>query len=232
MNIHSFKYELQNLHISMQYIAHLIGNYTPETLPEPYPEMILSELSALTSFTSIQGGFRIVDKPAIDKDKGTFLIEERIFNAGQQVVRYLKKSEKLALYVCTAGKGISERSKKLMSEGNILEGYITDLLGSIIVEAAMDEIQKKLREEMKTLGFSVTNKYSPGYCSWDVAEQHKLFSFFPPDFCGVSVSGSSLMHPIKSVSGVIGIGREVKFHKYVCDACSDIHCIYRNMKYM
>ena len=232
MNIKMYSFPFDELTINMEYIAHLIGNYTNETLPDPYPEMISNELTVLHSYTNIQGGYRIIDNPVINNEENTVSFDNLVFNSGKQVIRHLKKSEKLAVYICTAGSGISERSKKLMSEGLLLEGYITDLLGSIIVETAMDKIYVKLREEMEYNGLSVSNRYSPGYCNWDVAEQQKLFSLFPTGFCGVSLSDSSLMHPIKSVSGIIGIGREVTFHKYVCNACSDIHCIYRNMKYL
>ncbi|MCK7538940.1 MAG: hypothetical protein MZV63_52410 [Marinilabiliales bacterium] len=47
----------------------------------------------------------------------------------------------------------------------------------------------------------ITNRFSPGYCGWDVAEQHKLFSFFKDNFCGITLTESALMNPVKSVSG-------------------------------
>jgi hypothetical protein len=38
------------------------------------------------------------------------------------------------------------------------------------------------------------------------------------------------MEPVKSVSGVIGIGSEVKFRPYTCNKCDDTNCIYRKFK--
>jgi len=38
------------------------------------------------------------------------------------------------------------------------------------------------------------------------------------------------MKPVKSVSGIIGIGRDVKYAPYQCHACEDKNCIYRNRK--
>jgi hypothetical protein len=61
-----------------------------------------------------------------------------------------------------------------------------------------------------------------------VADQHKLFSFFPANCCGISLTDSALMHPIKSVSGIIGLGKEVKFREYTCDLCSQVECFHRN----
>ena len=51
---------------------------------------------------------------------------------------------KRALFLCTAGAGIGEWSKQLMAEGDLLKGYVVDVVGSVIVEAAMDRIQDEL----------------------------------------------------------------------------------------
>lgn len=95
----------------------------------------------------------------------------------------------------------------------------------------MDIIQRNLTEQMLKNGLKTTNRYSPGNCDWPVDDQNKLFKFFPENFCGVSLSDSALMNPIKSVSGVIGIGKNTSFHKNVCSICKNINCIYRDKKY-
>jgi hypothetical protein len=35
------------------------------------------------------------------------------------------------------------------------------------------------------------------------------------------------MQPVKSVSGIIGIGADVKFNPYTCRICEATHCLYR-----
>jgi len=83
---------------------------------------------------------------------------------------------------------------------------------------------------MKIIGLKVSNRYSPGYCTWDVSEQKKLFSFFPDRFAGITLSDSSLMNPIKSVSGIAGIGKDIKHLGYVCDNCTVVDCVFRGLK--
>jgi len=91
-------------------------------------------------------------------------------------------------------------------------------------------MQEELRKEVAVRGMKITNRFSPGYCGWDVAEQHKLFTFFKDNFCGITLTDSALMNPVKSVSGVIGIGSNVRFSEYKCKLCGDKNCIYRNKK--
>ncbi|MFP4367525.1 MAG: vitamin B12 dependent-methionine synthase activation domain-containing protein [Bacteroidales bacterium] len=218
------------INIDRRVICGLMG-IDPDDTPEPYGEIIQRELDEIENYPGIKGGFNISGDIEINSPKGVFVYEGREFGAGSQVVNNLRQSEKLALFVCTAGEEISRRSGELMGSGNLLEGYVTDMVGSILVEGAMDILHERLRNEMKLKGLKITNRYSPGYCDWNVDEQHKLFSFFPEGFCGVRLSESALMKPVKSVSGVIGIGKKVKFNKYICHACSSVNCIYRNIKY-
>ncbi|MCK5694244.1 MAG: methionine synthase, partial [Bacteroidales bacterium] len=91
------------------------------------------------------------------------------------------------------------------------------------------QIQEQVRNLAKELGLHITNRYSPGYCSWNVEEQQKLFSLFPKGTCGISLSESSLMSPVKSISGIIGIGAEVKYREYTCEICPMLNCQFRKV---
>ena len=58
----------------------------------------------------------------------------------------------------------------------------------------LDRLERYVAPE----GLRITNSYSPGYCGWNVSEQHALFSLLPEGFCGVRLCESGLMLPIKS----------------------------------
>jgi cobalamin-dependent methionine synthase I len=105
------------------------------------------------------------------------------------------------------------------------------VVGSEMVEGAMDMVQDELEKEMKQQNMGITDRYSPGYCDWQVSEQPKLFSLLPEKFCGISLSESCLMYPIKSVSGVIGIGPKAERKGYICSFCNMKNCIYRNQRF-
>ena len=209
-------------------IARFMG-VDADNIPEPYRGMIQKELDETENYTNIRGGYKISENINILSPKGIFEFENTLFKAGINVVNNLRESEKLAFFICTAGEEVTLRSRMHMKSGNMLEGYIADITGTLLVEGAMDIIYGRLKEELGQAGLKMTNRYSPGYCDWNVAEQNKLFSFFPMGFCGVTLSESSLMIPLKSISGVIGIGRDVKFSQFVCSDCDDVNCIYRKI---
>lgn len=220
LNTFNYKFAFSELALSENEILYPMG-YMENDSAEMVLDIIQSEFEFLQTVPDIAGGFRMVT-PQFLKDDYRIVIENQTFRTDKIVWQLLKKSEQLAIFICTAGSIISDRSKKLMAKGDLLEGYVVDTIGSVAVEKAMDIIHEKI----KNISGKSTNRYSPGYCNWNVAEQQKLFSLMPSNYSGVSLSESSLMSPVKSISGFIGIGNQVKFNDYTCNYCTQQNCIY------
>lgn len=204
--------------------------YTPGTAPEPVT-ILTSEVSEeLRPLGDVRAEYTIFKNIRLCHDDKIIEIEGVVFGVKPIIFRQIKDAEEVALFICTAGPEIGERSRRCMKEGDLLRGYIYDVIGSEVVERAADRMQEELKNAAVAHGKKITNRFSPGYCGWDVAEQHKLFSFFNDNFCGITLTESALMNPVKSVSGIIGIGREVKYSPYQCHLCEDQNCLYRNRK--
>ncbi len=229
MSIRTFQYKLCDIPPDMNTIAGLIGNYTMESLPGLYSQIINSEMKTLSYSTNIRGGYIIFEDFLLDQTKNTITINKVRFKPGIQVFKQLKNAEKLAFYICTAGEDITKRYKSLFSQGLYLEAYICDLLGTIILENVISMVYKDLKEKYANEGLKVTNRFGPGYCDWKIEEQHKLFSIFPKGFCKVTLTENAMMRPLKSISGIIGIGKSVKFNKISCQKCNIKNCPYTNM---
>ena len=91
-------------------------------------------------------------------------------------------------------------------------------------------MEEALQAFIDKTGWKHTNRFSPGYCGWHVSEQQRLFSLFPTaNPCGIRLTDSSLMIPIKSVSGIIGIGKNVRHLDYSCGLCNYSKC-YKKRK--
>ena len=229
MNLQEYTYRFDELEISTDIIEKFMG-YEPGNSPEPIPQLISEVLAIAHEYCDIKGGYVIQKDIEIYRNKKILRINETEFNIKKIITTQLRKIETLALFACTAGQGIGDYSKELMHEGDFVKGYIVDVVGSEIVESAIDKIQNDLERKIEAKGLHITDRYSPGYCGWSVGEQHKLFSFFPENFCGITLTPSSLMTPIKSVSGVIGIGPDVRRKGYVCNLCDMVNCLYREAK--
>ena len=226
MEILNYQVDFDQLKIELVEVAKYIG-YSEGEIPSPVNETIINAIHEAGSLCVLQGGFVIPDEVELINVRKSVQINELELRLKGRIFKELKDSEKMALFLCTAGPEISRLSKQLMKDKEMLAGYIFDVIGSLVVEKAMDVIQDQFAELMQNKGFKITNRYSPGYCGWQTEEQFKLFAVFPENFCNVRLTDSALMDPIKSISGIIGIGRNVVYNDYNCDLCDAVNCIFR-----
>ena len=150
-----------------------------------------------------------------------------VLNIGKTIARQLAGAEAFAFFVATAGMEFEDYQRRLSNDGDMVRAYIADSLGSLIAEHTADMMERTVEASVSKLGWHHTNRFSPGYCSWHVAGQHALFSLIGDNPCGVTLNESALMVPIKSVSGIMGLGAEVKRLDYPCQLCGMTNCRLR-----
>lgn len=219
----------QNLVIPSSEIYEAMGY--KDSMPD---EMVIEEVNALLNriipFLRPRFFFFITDG-VLDIEQETLTVQDTVFAIGKTIARQLRGSESYAFFAATAGIEFEESQHILQQENDMVKVYIADSLGSIIAEKAADYMEKELSTFIKEKGWKHTNRYSPGYCGWHVSEQQKLFSLFPvASPCGIQLTDSSLMIPIKSVSGVIGIGSSVRKLDYTCGLCTYENCFRKRKR--
>ena len=224
----TFQYKFSDLEISAGQIEKLIG-FDPGTAPEPIPDLISTSLAAAPEITDIRGSWLIAGHNKLAA-RASISVNGHCFNTGKIVTSYIGSSEQFLFFIVTAGKQIEMRSQKLLHGTDPLAGYIYDVIGSLTVESALGKFLASIEEDFLKNGLKTTNPYSPGYCGWPVSDQQELFKLFGNENCGITLSETCLMNPIKSISGVIGIGKNVKKHPYSCAICDSKNCLYRDKK--
>ena len=179
------------------------------------------------------GGSGSTEKNRRSPEQNTFSTQSKstVFSVGKTIARQLRGSEAFVFFAATAGTEFEVFQHTLQQEEDMVKIYIADSLGSIIAEKTADCMEVALAEYIREKNWKHTNRYSPGYCGWHVSEQQKLFPLFPIAApCGIRLTDSSLMVPIKSVSGVIGTGTNVRKLEYTCGLCTYENC-YRKRKH-
>jgi len=222
----TFQFDFKDLNLTVSQIENVMG-FNEDDDREFVTDLIEELLKESEEITKIKAQYSIFHDVKFNNDNKSVEINNMVFDIKKIVFNQIKKSYSISIFLCTAGAEIGIRSRKAMQERDFLRGYIYDVIGSEAVEAAADLLQDDLEKAAASEGLKITNRYSPGYCDWNVAEQHKLFSLIPENFCGIRLSDSALMDPEKSVSGIIGIGENVKFNLYTCGLCDMKDCIYR-----
>ena len=171
------------------------------------------------------GGYRILE----GGQQGTDSVRtgEAMLHTGPVIAEAMQEASAIAIFTVTLGEGYNQWMESIKAEGNIMYEFVANSMGSILADSITEDLIDILRTSAEEDGLKITNNYSPGYCGWALKEQQILFSLLPEGITHIELTDSCLMLPIKSVSGIIGVGRDARKRPYGCAVCNmkmTCHC--------
>lgn len=143
------------------------------------------------------------------------------------------RADALALFVATVGARVTDRIRALFAQNDPALAAMLDAVAS----GAADRLTQLLAVRFPVAPDGgdgrgrVTLGYSPGYCGWHVSGQRALLAYLNAGAIGVTLNESCLMHPLKSVSGVLAAGPP-GIHRFApgyefCADCRNRTCLGR-----
>jgi len=161
----------------------------------------------------------------IDEKLHDAVIVEGLRLESKVLRKNLNEVERLFPYVVSIGPGLEKASSET---NDLLEKYYLDVIGNIALTAVRQQLHDYLcaKFALKKISFM-----SPGSLQdWPLQAQSQLFQLLPDveAAIGVRLTGSLLMIPIKSVSGIY-FQTEVSF--FNCQLCRRRKCPGRKARY-
>ena len=138
---------------------------------------------------------------------GVVNIGDSIILESKVIARLLERCEKVAIFALTIGKHLEEMVAYLAGNGLVLQATVLDAIGSGAAEQLGVFVEDRIRKIASSQGRSISRRFSPGYCDWDVSQQEMIFHAMNGNSAGVRLTEECLMLPRKSISGIIGLGR-------------------------
>jgi hypothetical protein len=137
--------------------------------------------------------------------------------------------EEIVAGVCTIGAALEAHVTALWAARELPLAVMLDSVGSAAVESLAEYVNDLLCQEGIVRGVKVTNRVSPGYGGWDVAEQRLLWRLCPGDAVGVALNASCFMTPTKTITLLAGAGPGARVDDYFsqCARCWMPDCAYR-----
>jgi hypothetical protein len=144
----------------------------------------------------------------------------------------IPRAQRLALFAATVGDTVSEEVGALFRRGEPALGYALDVIASeatvLLADTLATQFLQTLRARRAVPAEARALPYSPGYCGWHISGQRRLFEALHAGTIDIRLSGSFLMRPLKSVSGVIVVGPPAA-HRFqptfpFCDDCTTREC--------
>jgi hypothetical protein len=133
--------------------------------------------------------------------------------------------------VCTIGDALERRVSELWDARELPLAMMLDSVGSGAVESLAEYVNDLLCQEGLMRGVKVTNRVSPGYGGWDVAEQRLLWRLCPGDAISVTLNDACFMTPTKTITILVGTGPSARVDDYFsqCARCWMRDCAYRRV---
>lgn len=130
----------------------------------------------------------------------------RLRLTGRDVRRHLAGSTEVVALVVTLGAGV-DRELRLLSSTDPVGEVVFDAVATALAERAADAASARVVAYAASRGMGATGRFSPGYGDLPLACQRDLLaSVDAMRLLGVTLTGSDLMVPTKSVSAVMGVG--------------------------
>jgi len=154
------------------------------------------------------------------------LIEDSIIFKSRVIAQLLEHCSHVAIFLVTIGRYLEETAWQLSRDGLILEATVLDAIGSDAVEKVADFVQDRIKKRAEAQELVTSQRFSPGYCDWNIGQQRMLFYALTGNTLGIRLTGECLMIPQKSISGIIGIGPSIdNVENYnPCKTCNKQDC--------
>ncbi len=167
---------------------------------------------------------RLITKPVSREEFAHIYQGEGLNDEPAPVAGIAAEADRLKLFALTVGPAVSDEIPRLFADDDPALGTMLDAVASAGAEKLCRGLAQWFQDELRM----PVLPYSPGYCGWHVSGQRRLFAALQPGEIGISLTDSHLMHPLKSVSGVL-VGAPVEAHEFdieyaFCGNCKTQDC--------
>ncbi len=150
----------------------------------------------------------------------------------QSLSRLLKNCSEIIVFSATVG---LETDRYIAKQQKIspLKALLANAYGAERIESLCDKFCEDAKSLLDGEGLSVTRRFSPGYGDFPLETQREIFGLLDCNRkIGVSLNGSLLMSPSKSVTAIMGIKSEIcdKEFENKCSECANKNCGFRKQE--
>lgn len=161
----------------------------------------------------------------------TLVLENGTSLSGNYVKELLSRAEKIIIVACT----ISDKLQKKVSEiagMDIVYALALDGAGSSAVESLSTSVCDDFEKDATIQGMKTTVPINPGIIGWPVeCGQKQIFDILKDESSEITINEIGIMNPFKSLSFIMGIGKDVHNNGNTCDLCTlRKSCIYQKNK--
>jgi len=193
-------------------------------------EIIRQEITRIYSLLESKGIYQLLDLSSLSPEGIILTNRGHKFMVNKEIIDLLKNVEYLILSVVTIGPNIEKAVKEKFRQNQYLGAMVLDAAGTVAVKTVGQWLNHIIEQKSLQEGLKLSRYFEPGSRDWDIREQKKIFQILKPERIGVKLNPSLMMHPLKSLSWIRGMGYNLA-HSYrdefSCQYCLMDHCLFR-----
>jgi hypothetical protein len=140
--------------------------------------------------------------------------------SGPLIAQHLAAARQVIVMLCTIGSALDDAVSSLFKSDPV-QAVALDGMGSAAVENLAIQVCNYFEAQAEESGQNTSMPLNPGMVGWPVDEgQIQIFTLLDYDQIQVSLTDSCMMVPNKSLSMVLGMGKDVSSIGSSCDYCS------------
>ena len=140
--------------------------------------------------------------------------------------KFLTHARHALISVYTTGQSLELEALNASSKGYLLEAYLIDLIGLIVLDKIELIIKEIAEKQARKSEWGVSPFMSPGSVhGWELEDQVGLCALLPLDKINVKIREDGVLSPFKTISCLIGIGPGYDAVQVgtTCQICSKNH---------
>lgn len=187
-------------------VLNFMGYADPQKARPKIRDLALEEMTRANEFADSWGAAVEVPLCGIQNEE-IYLKrgEEQVCLHSVQLPKILRKSDATTILLVTAGRKVSEESRRLMAAGKMTQALAVSAVGSAMVVDLMKALTDKVYTEAQQRNYGITLRVGPGYTGWHLKDQSTLFSFYETDKIPITLNHGVMMEPEKSLLGMVGL---------------------------
>lgn len=152
----------------------------------------------------------------VDTSGGKAVIDKYMIFGGADIKKHLSQSRKCAVMAVTLGIE-ADRQIRSLSVTSVAKAVVMDACATAYIEQLCDMVQGEISQKHGNVNF----RYSPGYGDFPIDAQFDILKLLDAQRkIGLTLSGTKMLIPSKSVTAVLGfVDEDTACRKTKCEGC-------------
>ena len=123
--------------------------------------------------------------------------------------RYLRQASHLVFGVCTLGQSLLRHMREFFDSKRPSQAVLLDEVGTLLLYKLADHFEELMCQQARVMDLQASSAFNPGDEGFDISLQGTVLQLAGGEDIGVTLQGNSILVPHKSLTAVIGLGRDM-----------------------